>query len=374
LKTEFSGKYFNGVTSGSYPCRIRLGGNSFDIHLLDESGGETDVVRWDPLQISKTDVEFNHKTVLKYGSFPPQMVQVEDRQFAEALRWLYPYCAFAKRDVIAAASGKWKWVVAGFLALAGFAVFAFWVLVPNAAEYASDKIPLSIEEAIGESAYGQLTALSTEDVAASRLVQEFFDSIPVPRNYDYTVTVLDSEDRNAFAVPGGRIAIYSGILEDMKTPEELAALLLHESAHVELRHSLKSLLRTLSGYFLISLLFGDAGGITAVVFENIYVFKDLQYSREMEREADMTGLQNMQRAGFNPEGMIDLFRSIEENSPALPDKYELTEFMSTHPLTGHRIEYIRQYIAEDTVHYATPPVADSLFGELKQALGRDVGE
>jgi predicted Zn-dependent protease len=151
----------------------------------------------------------------------------------------------------------------------------------------------------------------------------------------------------------------------MKTPDELAALLLHESAHVELRHSLKRLFRTLSGYFVISLLFGDTGGMTAVVFENLYVFKDLQYSREMEREADMAGLDNMRLAGFDPRGMEDLFRSIEESSQGVMEKYDLTEFMSTHPLTRHRLEYIGQYIASDSTIYKPMPRYDSLFARLK---------
>ncbi len=89
----------------------------------------------------------------------------------------------------------------------------------------------------------------SEDAVSSYLVQGFFDSIPGRRDYDYTVTVIDSTEENAFAMPGGRIAICSGILDGMERPEELAALLLHESAHVELRHSLKSIFRTLSGYF-----------------------------------------------------------------------------------------------------------------------------
>jgi Zn-dependent protease with chaperone function len=366
LKTEFTGKYFNGITSKPYSCGICLGGSSLNIYVFDDAGDEIEALKWDVSQISKPDVDFSHKIRLRHDVFPPQIIEVEDEQFASTLQQFYPEHAFAKIDMVVVASGKWKLVAVAFLVLVGFGAFAFLVAVPNLAEYAATKVPLSVEKAIGESAYGQFTTVTGEDIAASALVQEFFDAIPLERAYDYTVTVLNSGVQNAFAVPGGRIAIYSGMLENMKTPEELAALLLHESAHVELQHSLKSLFRTLSSYFLISLLFGDAGGVSAVVFENIYVFKDLQYSREMEREADMMGLENMRQAGFNPEGMVDLFRSLEENSSTTVGKYELTEFMSTHPLTAHRIEYIRQYVAGDSLQYATLPSADSLFNRLKQ--------
>ncbi len=365
LKTEFSGKYFNGTSSRPYPCRVRPGERSFDVYLLDEQGGETQVIRWDVSQITKDDIDFSHKVRLKYGSFPHQLIEVEDEEFVVALRRLYPDRAFAKRDMVAVISGRRKWVIGAFVALLAFGVFAFLVIVPNVAEYAATKVPLSVERAIGESAYGQLTALGREDSVQSRLVQEFFEAIPVSHNYDYTITVLDSGIQNAFAVPGGRIAVYSGILDGMETPDELVALLLHESAHVELQHSLKSLFRTLSGYFFISLLFGDTGGITAAVFQNIYVFKDLQYSREMEREADMMGLQSMQQAGVDPNGMIELFRSIDHDSLSPINKYELSEFMNTHPLTRHRIRYIEEYIAEDTAHYAGIPALDELFARIR---------
>lgn len=370
MKTEFSGKYFNGTSSRPYPCRVRLGGRSITIHLPDESGGEAETVHWDVSQITKNDIDFSHKVRLKYGSFPHQVLEVEDEEFVAELKRLYSDHAFAKRDLVAVASGRWKWVAAALLVLLGFGVFVFAVVVPDAAEYAATKVPLSVERAIGESAYGQLTPFTGEDSVRSRLMQEFFDALPLARSYDYTVTVLNSDMQNAFAVPGGRIAVYSGILDSMKTSEELAALLLHESAHVELQHSLKSIFRTLSGYFFISLLFGDTGGITAAVFQNIYVFQDLRYSREMEREADLMGLKSMQQAGVDPRGMVALFRSLEENSSTPISKYDVSEFMSTHPLTRHRIRYIEEYIAEDTARYAGMPVLDSLFGRIKSPCGR----
>ena len=362
---EFTGKYFNGTSSKPYPCVIRLGGFSLDISYRSDSG-ETEVVRWDAAQITKTDADFGRTVRLKYGAFPYRMIEVDDERFAVELRHHYPQYAFSRRDMVAVLTGKRKVVMAAFVALLAFGFFAFTVLVPGLGELAAGQVPLSIERSIGDAAYEQLTMLDSEDEAGSLLVQEFFDSIPGRRDYDYTVTVIDSTEENAFAMPGGRIAICSGILDGMERPEELAALLLHESAHVELRHSLKSIFRTLSGYFLISLLFGDTGGITAAVFENLYVFRDLQYSRAMEREADITGLENMRTAGFDPRGMIDLFRSIDDDTTGIMDS-GITEFMSTHPHTARRIEYIEEWIAADTVvRYAPLPLHDSLFSKLKQ--------
>lgn len=335
-----------------------------DIHFRDQFGNEKSI-GWELSRISKTDVDFGHVTRLVYDSSPPQAIEVEQREFPGALKRLYPDSSFAKTDMVATLSGKWKWIAAIFAVLLGLGAFAFLVVMPSLAEYAAAKVPLTVERSIGESAYGQLTAFAKEDAARSRRVQEFFENLPVERKYDYTITVVNSDEKNAFALPGGRIVVYSGIIESMERSEELSALLLHESAHVELRHSLKSLFRTLSGYFFISLLFGDTGGITAVVFENIYVFKDLQYSREMERQADLTGLKWMRQAGIDPVGMEELFLSLKDEEPLPMEKYKLSEFMSTHPLTRHRIEYIRQYIAGDTTNYTPSPALDSLFSRIK---------
>lgn len=349
------------MSSKSHPCRVVLGNHSIVLHIFDGESGSFSEIIWELDSISKNDLEISGRMRLKYGSFPHQSVEVEDKEFPASLHKLYPYFSFAKRDFVSAISKNWKIITGIFLLLIAFGIFSFKIIIPNIAEYAATKVPLSVEKAIGESAYNQISAFTSENSTKSFLVQEFFDEMKLKHNYDYTISVLNSETVNAFAVPGGRIAIYNGIIEEMDKPEELAALLAHESSHVELQHSLKSIFRTLSGYFFISLLFGDMGGITAVVFENIYVFQDLQYSREMEKEADIKGLESMQKAGINPEGMIDLFNAIQKNTPEMMGSNNLSEFVSTHPLTKRRIEYIQKHIDQDKQIYRENPKLDSLF-------------
>ncbi len=354
------------MSSKPYPCEIRFEEHVVVVLVIDDLGGIAETITWELQKISKSDSEIGDRIRLKYGDFPYQTIEVHDKEFAVSLNKLYPYYAFAKRDVVAAASRTWKYIIGLLLLLIGLGVFAFKVIIPSAAEYAATKVPLSIEKQIGESAYNQLTSLTTEDDKKSRLVQEFFDVMELEGKYSCTISVLNSETVNAFAVPGGRIAVYSGIIDEMESSEELAALLAHESSHVELQHSLKSIFRSLSGYFVISLLFGDTGGLTAVVFENLYVFQNLQYSRSMEKEADIRGLECMQKAKINPKGMINLFHVLEKHSSKMMEEHDVSEFMSTHPLTKHRIKYIQEYVNADSHKYSNNPKLDSLFTLIKE--------
>ncbi len=367
MKTEFIGKYYDGMSSKPYLCKILVGGHSvIVITLLDEQNISIKSINWDIEQISKDDAEINGKIRLKYGAFPHQTIEVDNKEFPPSLKYHYPYSAFAKRDFVSIISKKWSLIAVVFLLLIGFGIFAFKVIIPNIGEYAATQVPIAIEESIGEAAYSQFALDGTEDTVSSRLLQEFFKEMNLECNYEYKITVLNSETINAFALPGGRIVVYSGILNEIDKPEELAALLAHESSHIELQHSLKSIFRSLSGYFVISLLFGDTGGITAVVFQNLYVFQDLQYSREMEKEADVQGLECLQKAKINPKGMIELFSSISDDSE--DDSLGFSEFISTHPLTKHRIEYIREMIEKDSRKYTSNPKLESLFKELKMTL------
>src|SRR5690606_36345304 len=113
---------------------------------------------------------------------------------------------------------------------------------------------------------------------------------------------VDSEEVNAFALPGGKIFVYSGILEKMGSYKELTALLGHEISHVTNRHSLKSMSRNVASSLVLSSVFGDAGGLSVNLISKVNEFKSLDYSRDLETEADNEGLQVMLDNKVDPQG------------------------------------------------------------------------
>jgi Zn-dependent protease with chaperone function len=131
--------------------------------------------------------------------------------------------------------------------------------------------------------------------------------------------------------------VYDQLLKNMRHYEELAALLSHEYAHVEEKHTTKTIFRSMGTYMFISLLFGDLGGAGAVVVENANSLKSLQYSRRLEKEADLYGLRLLQERKIDARGFEWLFNTLKQQNSLQP-----SEWLSSHPDLDNRIRYIQQ--------------------------------
>src|SRR5205823_5662759 len=134
-------------------------------------------------------------------------------------------------------------------------------------------------------------------------LNQFYKQLHYDVHYPVQITVVHSDEMNAFAIPGGHIVVYDAILETMKTPEELAALLAHEASHVALRHSLRNIFRSQARKMFLSLLMGNQASIVSVVVNNADELKGLEYSRSLETEADNNGIQLMANSNINVQGM-----------------------------------------------------------------------
>jgi predicted Zn-dependent protease len=174
---------------------------------------------------------------------------------------------------------------------------------------------------------------SKKDEELSRLLNEFVGEINFNTSYPITITAVKSEEVNAFALPGGTIVVFDKILREINSAEELAALLSHEVAHIEYRHSLKSLSRSISGYIFVSLLFNDINGVTTALVDNANTLNNLSFSRSLEAEADNRALKTLDDNRLSQKGLVDLFETLDAE-----DSYNFLKFLSTHPLTRDRIQ------------------------------------
>lgn len=156
----------------------------------------------------------------------------------------------------------------------------------------------------------------------------------------WDVVVFRNDAANAFALPGGKIGVYSGLLKVAKTPDQLATVIGHEVAHVLANHSnerVSTNFATQSGLELAAALSGAAGSATqqqlfGLLGVGAQVGVLLPFSRAQEREADLLGLDLMASAGFNPDESIALWRNMDAAGGSRPP-----EFLSTHPGTASRI-------------------------------------
>jgi predicted Zn-dependent protease len=175
--------------------------------------------------------------------------------------------------------------------------------------------------------------------------------------------VVEASSINAFAVPGGVVGVHDGLVRDSETESQLASVLTHELAHVSQRHFSRSveaaqrsqiptLLGLLGGMVAIAAGSGDAGMAAITGTQAAAQQSKLRFSRVHEKEADRVGIQNLARAGYDPNGAANMFEVMQA---ATRSYRRPPEFLLTHPLTGTRIadarnrarQYPRQVYADN---------------------------
>ncbi|MCW3051575.1 MAG: Peptidase family [Chthonomonadales bacterium] len=161
-------------------------------------------------------------------------------------------------------------------------------------------------------------------------------------NWDFKFHVIESEQLNAFALPGGHMFLFTGLMDKMKSDSEIAAVTGHEMTHVRKQHWAKAYAAQQKrelGIAAVLGLFKAGRTVKAItsIGEQVYTLK---FSRGEDDEADAGGLQNMVDAGYDPHGMLDLFHTLETAS----GKGGVPAFLSDHPLTSERIKRTQQRI------------------------------
>ena len=335
---HFEGLFFNGKTSAGQPVIVELHPHEF--RFRSKPDAPTFAHTWAIEKIGRNDFNDAELVELQYAASPPEYLEVKDPAFLPALRATYPNAVFSGSrysSFISGNPGPLLGLLAVFLLL--LAGVYFWV-IPATAELAAENLPESAEKKLGQALIAGMLENEDKDSVKTIYAQRFFDLLQ-DNKAGVSVTVVKSDRANAFAVPGGHIVVYEPIIHLTDSYEEFAGLMAHENAHLQHRHSLKALFRNLSGYFLVSLLFGDMNGIMVVVAENANSLKSLQYNRELEKEADMTGLNLLEEKRINPNGIVQLFSALKEEK----DNLDLPEFLSTHPMLDSRIAYLKNEIA-----------------------------
>ena len=155
------------------------------------------------------------------------------------------------------------------------------------------------------------------------------------KDIQYHFTVIQSDQINAFAAPGGYVYFYTGVLGMMDNEAEMAAVMAHELSHVVARHGAKRLQAAMGASLAYQLVMGDSSSAvfrTAVGIGMNLLFAG--YSRENEREADEYGVTYMVRAGYDPAAMETMFDKLAANGTS-SNAFE--KLVSSHPETQERI-------------------------------------
>src|SRR5579872_2292222 len=185
----------------------------------------------------------------------------------------------------------------------------------------------------------------------------------------FTIKVIDSEEVNAFALPGGFFFVNSGLIMKADNEAELAGVMAHEIGHVAARHGTRQATKgEIAQLGMIPLIF--MGGWTGYgIYQAASVLVPvtfLKFSRAMESEADLLGLEYMYKAGYDPEAFVDFFEKIETLEKRKPGT--MAKVFSTHPMTDDRIRAAQKNIQELLVAKPEYVVTTSEFNDVKAHL------
>jgi predicted Zn-dependent protease len=189
----------------------------------------------------------------------------------------------------------------------------------------------------------------------------------------FTIKVIDSDEINAFALPGGFFYVNSGLILHADEEAELAGVMAHEIAHVAARHGTKNATKgeIMQWASIPLILLGPGGWAGYGLYEGLNFaipIGYLKFSRDAEREADFLGLQYMYKAGYDPNAFVSFFEKIEAEERRHPGS--IPKLFSTHPPTPERVQKAQEEIATILPARDEYIVTTSEFDLVKTRLAR----
>lgn len=199
---------------------------------------------------------------------------------------------------------------------------------------------------MGNQAFGQMKEELTvsNDTGTTSYVSCVADAITntIDTRYDWEVAVFEDDSINAFALPGGKIGIHTGLFKAAENQHQLAAVIGHEVAHVTANHSAARVSNQLATQLGISVLAGSTGMDPRLIGMGADLLLTLPYSRGDETEADVLGLDYMAKAGFDPRESKNLWRNMEQKQ----EGGRPPGFLSTHPTPQNRMRELENRMPE----------------------------
>ncbi len=200
------------------------------------------------------------------------------------------------------------------------------------------RIPATVDQEVGKMFEGEVlaskeTVVENEATRAIDLMVRKLTAARPDNRFGFKVSLQRNREVNAFAAPGGLIVVYTGLLDEAGSAEEVAAVLAHEMAHVTERHSMRQLVYAGGLLPLMGLLIGQPDA--AALFQNLGKLSELKFSRAQEEAADRVGFDTLVAARVSTEGMARFFDRLARADGASPS------FFSTHPSSDDRAAAIR---------------------------------
>lgn len=331
------------------PCHVEVSAAGLMVRFGDvapDSGGPP--VPFDALAVFAGGLNHDQLVVRWGNGSDARTVYLKDPALIRAFRAAAP--PGLTRDLEATAAKvrqarmrqRTVWAVAA--GAAGALALVLWLGSDLVVAFAVDRIPPAWEQKLGEAAYRDFLLQQSvvregpAVTAVHDIVQRLSEKIP-DNPYTFEVAVVKSDVVNAFALPGGYVVVFTGLMKKAESGEEVAGVLSHELNHVLQRHGLERIVKQLGLAAVVTIVLGDQQGLIGLMKQVGVELLTLKFGREQETEADVTGLRLLHRAKIDPAGMIRFFDRLSEQ-----DK-ERVEILSTHPMSESRAARLKEEVA-----------------------------
>ena len=336
---SFEATLFNPVTGDSTKVSVRTFGSSLEVI------GGSEALRIDP-----------SKSVLAAGGWDRESIQIawpgEGGMWAltskdpaakeELARIPLFHSALGEATRVQSAarrSGRFGLTMVAILTLLPVLLLLGLLIFRNQiVDFVLARIPVAVDREVGRMFEGEILGSkeAVGDNEATRAIHAIVDRLKAAspeKRFEFKVSVQRNEEVNAFAAPGGLIVVYTGLINEAGSAEEVAGVLAHEMAHATKRHSMRQLIYAGGLVPLMGLLIGQPDA--AALFQNLGKLSELRFSRAQEEDADRTGFDTLVAAGLPTEGMARFFDRLARADGGAPS------FLSTHPSSDNRAALIR---------------------------------
>ena len=353
------------------PCLVQVEGHGLTlVFASDTPESRSEAVSFSDLTVSAGGQDHDQLVLKWTGPQGERTLYLKNPELIRAFRQAAPghltepieRAAERVRQVRHRRRMVWSAVGGFVLAL----VLGLWLGADLLVELAVARIPVEWEQKLGESAYKDFLAhqeIVKEGVAVSA-VEEMTRRLTaqIENNpYKFEVTVVKSDVVNAFALPGGYIVVFTGLMKKADSGEEVAGVMGHELNHVLQRHGLERIVKQLGLVAVVSIVLGDQQGLVVLAKQLGVELLTLKFGREQEAEADLTGLQLLYRAKIDPSGMISFFQRLSEKDAGR------MEWLSTHPMSQDRADRLKAELAAMPKQSPTPFTFE--WGKIRESLG-----
>ena len=372
-KIQFSGSLFDGKNAQKKRVRIELTQYHIKLTLPGRSA-----VTWpySDIRWAAETIPFHIEHQLNTPGEILETLVVEDPDFYENCRRIAPDNFSRITEIF-----FFNWTI--FLVGALILLFSFYVAFKIVPHYfvgqLVDKVPVEWEEKLGDAVLSAFPVEKNPDPKVMALLTDILHLLKQSKveetPYNLKIFILKTEQINALALPGGNIIVFEGLLKIAESTEELAGVLAHVAQHIFLKHSTRGVVRNMASGMLLALVLGDANAVMESAVSIAGKLNTLGFSRKMETEADMKGVELMLGAKINPQGMLSIYNKLlkeelklEENKKNVSTSKNVKEifsYLSTHPSAKSRLKKLEKKIKNNAEKLWIPLYPNTHWNEIK---------